>query len=129
MSKFKIDFIELSFLAEACIPPRPIARAYFWQNLTDKYWHQMTPNERARLFEWLNRNSFYQQGLEDNQEDVLIFHARFDPNNQYMVTAKNGAEEETNHAFKKEDRYWIGTTRYIAPEYITNIEKIEYNEQ
>ena len=56
MSTFNIDFFELSFLAEACIPPRPIARTYFWQNLSKVYWYQMTENERERLFEWINRN-------------------------------------------------------------------------
>ena len=30
MSTFEIDFFELAILAEACIPPRPIARAMFW---------------------------------------------------------------------------------------------------
>jgi len=40
--RFKIDFLELYFLAEACIPPRPIARAMFWDDLCDKYYHEMT---------------------------------------------------------------------------------------
>jgi len=43
---FKIDFFELAFLAEACIPERPIARAMFWHSLTDKYWEQMTPDNQ-----------------------------------------------------------------------------------
>ena len=42
MSDFTIDFFELAFFAEACIPPSPIARAMFWQNLTKRYWSQMT---------------------------------------------------------------------------------------
>lgn len=29
MAKITIDFFELAFLAESCIPPRPIARASF----------------------------------------------------------------------------------------------------
>jgi len=37
MESFQIDFFELAFLAEACIPPRPIARMMFWQHLTDYY--------------------------------------------------------------------------------------------
>lgn len=60
MSKFKIDFFELLFLAEACIPPSPIARATFWQNLTNVYYEQMTDNERSRLFSFMNRNEIYQ---------------------------------------------------------------------
>ena len=45
MSEFKIDFFELAFLAEACIPPVPIARAMFFADLSDKYYHQMTQEE------------------------------------------------------------------------------------
>ena len=61
MSKFSIDFFELSFLAEACIPQRPIARSMFWNNLTDVYWEQMSEQERASLFAWMNRNDYYKE--------------------------------------------------------------------
>ena len=37
-----IDFFEFSFLVESCIPPSPIARAYFWQNVIDKYYYVLT---------------------------------------------------------------------------------------
>ena len=119
MSEFKIDFFELAFLAEACIPPRPIARTMFWQSLTDRYWHQMTEGERAHLFEWLNKNEIYRDSLENNA-DTQIFHARFDPENQYIVTT---TEEEKIRAFKMGDRYYTGTNRWVAEEYITSVEK------
>ena len=118
MSEFKIDFFELAFLAEACIPPRPIARTMFWQSLTDRYWHQMTEGERAHLFEWLNKNEIYRDSLENNA-DTQIFHARFDPENQYYV---NTREEEKIRAFKIGDRYYTGK-QWIAEEYITSVEK------
>lgn len=41
-NRFSIDFIEFSFLVEACIPPRPIARTYFWGQVIDKYYHVLT---------------------------------------------------------------------------------------
>ena len=37
MSTFQIDFFELAFLAEACIPPVPIARASFFADLSDTF--------------------------------------------------------------------------------------------
>ena len=86
MSTFTIDFYEFAFLVEACIPPRPIARTMFWQSITDKYWIQMTEGERAHLFEWMQKNWVYQESLE-KEVDTQIFHARFDPDNQYMVTS------------------------------------------
>lgn len=124
MSKFNIDFFELAFLAEACIPPRPIARAMFWQNLTNVYWKQMTEGERAHLFEWMNRNDWYKQSLE-TEEDTKIFHARFNPDNQYMVETKYKRKKEKHRAFKMGDRFYIGTTTFIDDEYITEATKFE----
>ena len=100
MSTFNIDFFELAFLAEACIPPRPIARASFWQDLTRKYWEQMSEAERAHLFEWLQKNPWYAESLQ-KEEDTKIFHARFDPDNQYMVTTLHESKKQTLRAFKR----------------------------
>ena len=124
MSNFQIDFFELSFLAEACIPPRPIARSMFWKNLTDVYWHQMTDRERDLLFEWINRNGYYEQSLKDN-EDTQIFHARFNPDNQYTIETKHKRKKETHRAFKYKDRYWVGTRSFISPEFISGVKKLE----
>lgn len=56
MSKFEIDFFELLFLAEVCKPPRPIARAMFWQDLCDKHYHTMSENERLKMYDFLNKD-------------------------------------------------------------------------
>ena len=83
-NKFKIDLFELGFLAEVCIPQTPIARAFFWQNLTDIYYAQMTDGERNSLFTWLNRSDRYQKSLLEHKE-TQIFHARYNPDNQYEI--------------------------------------------
>ncbi len=124
MSAFNIDFFELAFLAEACIPPRPIARAMFWQNLTNVYWKQMTEGERAHLFEWLNKNPWYPESLE-KEEDTKIFHSRFNPDNQYMVETKYKRKKEKHRAFKMGDRFYIGSTTFIDNEYIIEATKFE----
>jgi hypothetical protein len=123
VSRFDIDFIELSFLAEACIPPRPIARTMFWQSLTDKYWFKMTDNERNLLFEWLNRDEYYKKSLEE-QNDTKIFHARYDPDNQYMVKTNFKNEIKEHRAFKMQDMYYINSNTSIQEQYITLVEKI-----
>lgn len=125
MSIFTIDFFELSFLAEACIPPRPIARTSFWHSLTDVYWQQMSEDERSRLFEWLNRNWTYKQSLEDKNEDLLVFHARFNPENQYMVKVKINNSEEEHRAFKLNDKYYTGTRKFVNPGSIIETRKLE----
>ena len=122
MSTFTIDFFELAFLVEACIPPRPIARAMFWQSLTDKYWEQMTEGERAHLFEWLQKSWVYEESLKE-QEDTQVFHARFDPDNQYTIKVIYDGEESEYRAFKLNDNYYIGRNRWVANEYIISVEK------
>jgi hypothetical protein len=123
MSNFTIDFFELAFLAEACIPPNPIARTMFWQHLTDVYWGQMTEEERDKLFEWLNRNDNYKRSLE-KEEETQIFHARFDPDNQYMVYTTMDGKDDVNRAFKYKDLYYVKRNSWITPEFITKVDKI-----
>jgi hypothetical protein len=122
MSTFTIDFFELAFLAEACIPPRPIARTMFWQDLTNKYWGQMTEGERIHMFEWLQKNWQYEESLK-TQEDTQIFHARFNPDNQYTVKTNYLDKEETHRAFRMGERYYITSSSWIADEYIIASQK------
>jgi hypothetical protein len=123
MSNFTIDFFELAFLAEACIPPKPIARTMFWQHLTDVYWEQMSEDQREHLFEWLNKNDYYKQSLE-KEEETQIFHARFDPDNQYTVHTTINGKDTVNRAFKYNDFYLVKSNSWITPEHITKVEKI-----
>jgi len=122
MSTFTIDFFELAFLAEACIPPRPIARTMFWQNLTNIYWSQMTEGERIHLFEWLQKNWQYEESLS-KEADTQIFHARFNPKNQYIVKTNYNDKEEMHRAFKMGEKYYTTSSSWIAEEYIVEIEK------
>jgi hypothetical protein len=123
MSNFTIDFFELAFLAEACIPPNPIARTMFWQRLTNVYWEQMTEEEREHLFEWLNRNDNYKRSLE-NEEETQIFHARFDPDNQYIVYTTMDGKNDVNRTFKYNDLYYVQRNSWVTPEFITKVEKL-----
>jgi len=126
ISRFNIDFFEFSFLVEACIPPRPIARAMFWDDVIDKYYPILTQNERDRLFEWVNRNYSMIHGLEIKNEDCLLFNARFDKTNQYrVVTIYSDGVETSTECFKWQDRYYISKNRSINEEYITEVFKIE----
>lgn len=123
MGTFTIEFFELCVLAEACIPPRPIARTMFWQSLTDQYWEQMTENERAKIFSWLQKNPYYEDSLA-KEEDTQVFHARFDPTNQYEVTYQYQGTTESIRTFLYKDRYHTSTRRSVFPDYITRIQKL-----
>ena len=116
-----IDFFEFSFLVEACIPPRPIARTMFWQDVINKYYHRLSQNERDRLFDWINRCDSFNYNLDSN-EDCQLFNARFDKNNQFLIHTFFDGEEKVYEAFKFEDRYYTKKDTFIAEEYITKVE-------
>ena len=118
-----IDFFEFSFLVEACIPPRPIARTMFWQDVIDKYYHRLSQNERDRLFDWINRCDSFNYNLDSN-EDCQLFNARFDKNNQFLVHTFFGGEEKIIEAFLLDGKYHTSKTTSINEEYITKIEKL-----
>lgn len=121
--RFKIDFFEFSFLVESCIPPVPIARSCFWDKCIDYYYQILTDEERKNLHEWLNRNDKYKRSLFDRNEDVLIFEARFNPDNQYIITTNYNNKIETNEYFKYKDRYYKGKNISIIEDYIVDIKK------
>jgi hypothetical protein len=125
--RFPIDFFEFSFLVEACIPPRPIARSMYWHDVINTHYHTLTVNERVRLFEWINREYGMEEGIKNGNEDCLVFNARFDPSNQYLIHTNFGGENKITEAFKWQGKYHTAINTSINEEYITKIEKIGSN--
>lgn len=127
MSKFTIDFFELSFLAEACIPPVPIARYTFWIDMIDKYYHKMTQNERLRIFEWMNRNVYFKEQYEKKQEDVVLFYDRYNPENQFLVyyDLGEGKEKGMIECFKNNNEYRMSKNTRINQKLIIKIVKLQ----
>jgi hypothetical protein len=119
---FTIDFHELAFLTEACIPPGTIARSQFWRSLTDKHWHKMTDPERSHLFRWIQLNPFYNKSLE-KEEETLIFHSRFDPDNQYIVKYIFDGIEKEERAFMIGENYHVNSNQRINEKFILEITK------
>lgn len=114
-STFKIDFFEFAFLVEACIPPKPIARTMFFKEVINTYYQQMSINERGKLFTWICRLSNF--NIDD--KDCLLFHNRFNPDNQYELELKDGS---IISAFKHIDnRFYINETTSIIDEQIENV--------
>jgi len=112
MSKFKIDFFEFAFLAEACIPPVPIARAIFFADLSDKYYALMTQEERNKLFEWLSPK------LDLTNEDCKHFFARFNMFNQYRVKHTYNGQTNETFAYKFNEKYHVSKSQSINEDYI-----------
>lgn len=115
--RFEIDFFEFSFLVEACIPPCPIARTQFFQNVIEKYYHELTKNERARLYEWILRN----HSFDKENELCQIFAARYNPKNQYLVEDIKGEKHEL---FLHEGEYRKSISSWLPKENIKHIVKL-----
>ena len=121
---FKIDFFELCFLAEACIPPRPIARSMFFENLSEKYYYEMNANERKRIYEWISKLDYFQHSLKNRNDLCVLFECRFNPNNQYRVKCEIAGKEEIYETFKMDNRYHINKSTSIVEEFIKSVENI-----
>lgn len=119
--RFVIDFTEFAFLVEACIPPRPIARSMFWDNVINKYYPLLSKEERMLLYEWISRHPNFKP---DEEDDCALFKARFDPDNQYEVTTMYRKKKEKVQCFLWQDRYCTDKKTSIDPKYIKDICKI-----
>ena len=118
--KFNIDFFEFSFLVEACLPPRPIARTMFFRSVSEEYYHIMDADERKRLFEWIIKNP----NFKIEEDDCLNFYDRFNPDNQYKVSTDFDGKKEDIEAYLHDGQYYTSNNTWIAEEYITKVKKL-----
>lgn len=125
---FTIDFFELAFLAEACIPPAPIARTMFWESLTNVYWAKMSRSERDHLYEWMRRKDRYMEQLAESNEYVAIFEARYNPANQYNVGVIYKNKAFSHDCFLFNGRFCTGTSTSILDDYIVTVLDWEGNQ-
>ena len=118
--KFQIDFFELAFLTEACLPKSTIARYSFFMNVIDRHYHNMTWEQRKHLFEWIGRK------LNMEYEESQIFYARYNPDNQFNVKILNGEIEENVEAFLFKQKYMISSNGRVNENNIKSVEKIQF---
>jgi hypothetical protein len=118
-NKFVIDFFELAFLTESCLPPTTIARHSFFMNVIDVYYHQMDWEQRKHFFSWIGKR------LNMEQEESHIFNARFNPENQYNLKTIFNGKKETVHAFFLNGKYWVSSSKSVNHAYINSVEKIK----
>lgn len=124
MEHFTIDFFQLMFLAESIIPPAPIARSMYFDDLSEKYYHQLSPSQREQLFNHvLNQVNFT---LENQQ--CQHFFARYNPKNQYLVQCFYNGEAGDVACYRFNDTYHTAIQREINPNYITKITRIYDNQ-
>lgn len=118
-SRFNIDYFEFAFLVEACIPPCPIARYCFWQDVIDIHYHVLTANEREHLLGWVQRCHSFDLG----NEDCRLFFARFNPKNQYEVETDFNGKKETVKCFKWNEKFHVSKSRFVDEKYIVKVNR------
>ena len=118
---YGINFEEFKILVSATIPPRPIARAMFWNDVCDTYYHEMTPDERVQLFEWILRSPYFK--LINDQ--CAMFYARFNPKRQYIVHTQVDVSKEIHETYRFKGRYYTSKNKSMNEDYITKIVPIK----
>jgi hypothetical protein len=117
--KFLIDFFELAFLTEACLPKSTIARHTFFMDVIDKHYHKMNWEQRKHLFTWIGKK------LNMEHEESQIFYARFNPDNQFNLTTFYDGKKENVEAFLLNNNYYVSSNRKVNNNYIEKVEKLE----
>lgn len=122
---------ELFYLLDNCLRGSHL-RSGTIERFVNQWYDIMNEKQRMCLFEWAVRLSYAWNGCRCFEpqsascgQDV-IFMKRFHPENQYNVTTKYNGKEETHRAFLMDGKYYVGSTRQIAKEFIVKVEKLEF---
>lgn len=130
--KVNLDLFEMYYLLESCFRGSHL-RSDTIERFVDEWYGLFTPEQRKNLYDWILRDIYNGNFKPDSRlcgADIK-FIARYDPDNQYEVTASryiikdNGKEICKYDAFMVDGKYYIGSNRYVSPEFITEIKKIE----
>mgnify|MGYP006304071035 CR=1 FL=1 len=121
MIKAALDFHEVTVFIEACFHAGTILRASILDKIADNWYHMMNQYERKSIYSWLKRR----YGDDELDERQRRFMARFNPENQYLLTMKHEGEEQKAEAYEFEGKYWVGNQSYADEKYITNKERID----
>ena len=120
MSEFTISFFELMFLAESVIPPRPIARSMCFDDFSEIHYHKMSKNERLQFFNHVQKCHGF--SLEDDQ--CRHFFARFNPENQYLVSYLFNGKADEIICYRFDNEYRVSKSRFVNSDYIKKIVRI-----
>lgn len=119
-NSFTVDFFELMFLAESIIPPRPIARSLAFDDLSEKHYHKMSDNQKVQFFHHVQKCDGFT--LENNQ--CRHFFARFNPENQYLVSCFHNGKAEVIQCYMFEEEYRTSKNRFVNRDYIKSVVRI-----
>jgi hypothetical protein len=121
-----LDIFELSWLLESAMRGSHL-RASLIKRFVDEVYPKLTPTGRGKLYTWMLRNvydgSFAPRQACCGADETFML--RYDPDNQYLVMVKEGAENVTVNAYERDGEYWIGSRRKVNKNYIISVERTE----
>lgn len=123
--KVNLDIFEMYYLLESCFRGSHL-RSETIIRFVDEWYHLLTPRNRQDLYTWILRD-IYNGDFKPRSQLCgadKIFMTRYNPDNQYKVTAKYNDKTDTIEAFLMDGRYYTSSHRFIAEEYIQKIEKL-----
>lgn len=122
---FTIDFFELMWLAESVIPERPISRSMCFDDFSERHYHYMNEQQRQQFMEHvMERHEF-----DLAKKQCAHFYARFNPENQYRVTATGKGKTDVVDCYFWEGGYHTHMNCYVPIHYITEIIRIHDNQE
>ena len=116
-NNFSIDFLELMFLAESVIPPRPIARSMCFDSFSEVHYHKMSESQRKQFFEHVQKSHGFT--LENGQ--CRHFFARFNPKNQYLVSCFYNGKADDIVCYMFDEEYRVERNRFVNRDYIKSV--------
>ena len=122
--KVDLDIFELGWLLDTCLRGSHL-RTPTIERFVDEWYDKLNEQERYNLYEWSLRITYHGAFKPSDAScgKDRIFMKRYDPENQYMVTTFYEGKEEVHRTFLMDGKYHTECTRFIAPEYITKVEK------
>ena len=130
--RVELDFFEMLYLLESCLRGSHL-RSTTVERFSGEFWSKFTEKQRNSLYRFV-LSHVYDGKFEPRDsmcgQDVWLME-RYDPDNQYEVTVVYDGVPESARAFRHEEngRYYVRPGKYIAPEYITKIEKLKSDEE
>jgi hypothetical protein len=117
---FSIDFFELMFLAESVIPPTPIARSMCFDDFSERHYHKMNADQRKQFLNHVKKCV----GFSLDKDKCLHFYNRFNPENQFEVTAEFNGETSLTICYEHNNNYHVSLNRFVDKKYIKKIVRI-----
>ena len=123
--KVELDIFELGYLLDSCLRGSHL-RSTTIEKFVNDWYDLLTEQQRYNLYEWTIRLTYYGEFKPSDRccgADEL-FIKRYDPDNQYLLTTDYNGKIEQYRAFLYNGEYHTTSTRFIAKEYITKVEKL-----